>query len=146
MTGRRLTMRRLFRTSMAVALVSLLAPGVLAGQGGLSKRDGQGPVAVTVTLIEAAVPGSPVKVKVSLDTHSVALDGIKLEEVVTLGGPDGAAIAPTAVEQAKGAGHHREGVLAFPPLAAGARELRIAVRNVGGVGERTFVWEVPVER
>ena len=139
-------MRRLFRTGVAVALVSLLAPGILAAQGDLSKRDGQGPVAVTVTLIDAAAPGSPVKVKVSLDTHSVALDGIKLEEVVTLGGPDGATIAPTGVEQAKGTGHHREGVLAFPPLAAGARELRITVRNVGGVGERTFVWELPIRR
>lgn len=76
----------------------------------------------------------------------VALDGIRFEDVVALGGPDGAAIAPTAVEQAKGAGHHREAVLAFPPLPAGAREVRITVRNVGGVGEWHFKWELPIGR
>ena len=117
----------------------------MIAQQGLSKRDGQGPVAVTVTVIEVPRTGSPVKVKVSLDTHSASLDGIKLEEVVALGGPDGgAAIAPTAVEQAKGAGHHREAVLAFPPLPANAREVRIAVRNVGEIGERTFAWTLPI--
>ena len=55
-------MRRFFRISVAVALLSLLVPGLLAAQGGLSKRDGQGPVAVTVTLIEAPATGSPVRV------------------------------------------------------------------------------------
>jgi hypothetical protein len=139
-------MRRFIRTSVAVGLVSLLVPGLSAAQAGLSKRDGQGPVAVTITLIEAAAPGSPVKVRVSLDTHSVALDGIRFEDVVALGGPTGAAIAPTTVEQTTGTGHHREAVLAFPPLPASAREMRIAVRNVGGVEERNFTWELPVGR
>lgn len=139
-------MRRFFRTCVAVALGSLLVPGLVAAQGGLSKRDGQGPVAVTVALIEAPATDSPVRVKVSLDTHSVALDGIKFEDVVALGGPEGAAVLPTAVEQAKGAGHHREAVLAFAPLPAGAREVRITVKNVGGVGERNFKWELPIGR
>lgn len=139
-------MNRFFRTGVAVALAILLAPELVAAQQGLSKRDGQGPVSVTVTLIEAPATGGPAKVKVSLDTHSVPLDGIKFEEVVALGGPDGAVIAPTAVEEAKGAGHHREAVLAFPPLPAGAREVRIVVRNVGGVGERNFAWDLPIGR
>ncbi len=139
-------MNRSFRTGVAVALASLLGPGLVVAQQGLSQRDGRGPVAVTITLVEAPATGGPVKVKVSLDTHSVPLDGIKFEEVVALGGPDGAAIAPMAVEQATGAGHHREAVLAFPPLPAGAREVRVAVRNVGGVGERNFAWDLPIGR
>lgn len=137
-------MKRSLRTGVVVALATLLGPGLVSAQQGLSKRDGQGPVAVTVTVIEAPGTGSPVKVRVSLDTHSISLDGIKFEEVVALGGPDGTAIAPTAVEQAKGAGHHREAVLTFPPLPADAREVRIGVRNVGGIGERTFAWNLPI--
>jgi hypothetical protein len=139
-------MRRVLRTGVALALVSLLAPGLSAAQGGLSKRDSQGPVTVIVTLVEAPAAGGPVRIKVSLETHSVALDGIKFEDVVAMGGPDGATIAPTAVEQAEGAGHHRTAVLAFPPLPAGAREVRIAVRNVGGVGERSFAWDLSAGR
>jgi hypothetical protein len=127
-------------------LASLLGPGLLVAQEGLSKRDGQGPVAVTVTLIEAPATGSLVKVKVSLDTHSVPLDGIEFGAMVTLDGQGGVSIAPTSVEQVKGAGHHREAVLAFPPLPAGEREVRIAVRNVGGVGEREFAWKLPIGR
>lgn len=138
------TMNRALRGGVIVALAALLGPGLAIGQQGLSKRDGQGPVAVTVTVIEAPGTGSPIKIKVSLDTYSVPLDGIKFEEVVALDGPDGAAIAPTAVEQATGAGHHREAVLAVPSLAADAREVRIAVRNVGGIGERTFAWTLPI--
>lgn len=139
-------MRRFFRASVTVGLVSLLVPGLVAAQEGLSKRDDQGRIAVTVTLLEGPAPGSPVRVRVSLDTHSVALDGIKFENVVALSGPDGGAIAPTAVEQAKGAGHHRQAVLAFPPLPPGAGEVRITVKNVGGVGERNFKWDLPTGR
>jgi hypothetical protein len=44
------------------------------------------------------------------------------------------------VEQASGSGHHREAVLVFPPIAQPG-PVRILVRNVGGVAERTFLWE-----
>ena len=55
--------------------------------------------------------------------------------------PDGADIAPTAVEQATGSGHHREATLVFPPPAQ-AGPLKIVVKNVGGVADRSFVWEL----
>jgi hypothetical protein len=139
-------MKRFARIGVAVALASLLAPAVVAAQEGLRKRDGQGPVSVTLTLSEAPAPGSPVKVLVALDTHSVPLDGIKFEDVVALRAADEAAVAPTAVDRATGAGHHRAATLVFPPLAPGAREVRIVVRNVGGVGERSFTWELPIGR
>jgi hypothetical protein len=120
--------------------------GALDRTGGLEQAGRSGADRGHRRVDRAPAPGSPVRVRVSLDTHSAALDGIKFENVVTLGGPDGGAIAPTAVEQAKGAGHHREAVLAFPPLPAGAREVRITVKNVGGVGERDFKWELPIGR
>ena len=45
------------------------------------------------------------------------------------------------LEAATGSGHHREAVLVFPPHAA-AEALRIVVKNVGGVAERSFSWEL----
>jgi len=64
---------------------------------------------------------------------------------VVLRGADGVELAPSAVEQAEGSGHHKQAVLVFPPTAqAGA--VQIIVKNVGGVAERSFVWDVAPAR
>ena len=52
-------MNRSFRTGVAVALASLLGPGLAVAQQGLSQRDGRGPVAVTITLIEVPARSCP---------------------------------------------------------------------------------------
>ena len=78
--------------------------------------------------------------KVVLDTHSVGLDGVAFEQIVAIRTADGAEVLPSAVEQASGGGHHREAVLVFPS-AAQPGSVRIVVKNVGGVAERTFTWE-----
>ena len=93
----------------------------------------------------STAPKATTKAKVVLDTHSVGLDGIAFDKVVALRSPDGADIAPTAVEQATGSGHHREATLVFPPPAQ-AGPLKIVVMNVGGVAERSFVWEMEPAR
>jgi len=125
-----------------LVVIALWAVGISDAQEGLTKRDRQGPVTVTVTLTESPSSGVPVRAKIVLDTHSIALDGIALEQVVALRVPDGSEVGPTAVEQAQGRGHHREAVLIFPPLASPGA-LRIVVRNVGSVAERQFIWELP---
>jgi hypothetical protein len=128
---------------MAFVVLSLLSVGPAAlseAQGGLTKRDAQGPVTVVVTLIPPATPGAPIKAKVVLDTHSAGLDGVAFEQAVAIRPLDGAEVPPTAVEQVSGSGHHREAVLVFPPSAQPGT-VRIVVKNVGGVAERTFTWE-----
>ena len=130
--------------SAALALV-LLIGGSLAptsAQSALTKRDGQAPVAVVVTLIEMAASGT--KAKVVLDTHSVSLDGIAFDQAVRLRTPDGTEIAPVAVEGASGAGHHRQAVVGFPPVG-GATAVLIVVKDVGGIAERAFRWALPLQ-
>lgn len=138
-------MRPFLRGGFVLAMLTLWAVGSSQAQEGLTKRDGQGPVSVSVTLMAPPAVGAPVKAKVVLDTHSVGLDGIKFEEAVVLRTPDGTDIAPAAVEQATGSGHHREAVLVFPPFA-GPGDVRIVVKSVGGVAERSFSWELPPTR
>ena len=138
-------MRSILRPGLVLLMVALWAVGVLEAQEGLTKSDRRGPVTVSITLIAPPAIGAPVKAKVVLYTHSVALDGVKFEDAVALRTPDGSDIAPADVEQATGSGHHREAVLVFPPLAA-AEALRIVVKNVGGVAERSFSWELPPAR
>ena len=139
-------MRAIIRVGILAGLATLSAlTGSEAQQQALTKRSSQGPVTVAVTLTALPAPGAPLRAKVVLDTHSVALDGIKFEEAVTLRASDGTEIAPTGVEQASGSGHHREAVVVFAtPSGAGA--LNIIVKNVGGVAERSFTWELPASR
>jgi hypothetical protein len=130
-------------TGVLVLLTTLWLVGPLEAQDALTKRDARGPVTVTVSLSEPPSAGTPIKVKVSLDTHSVGLDGIVFDQVVALRGADGTDLAPAAVEQLPGGGHHRSAVVVFPPQAGA---VHILVRNVGGVAARSFVWELPPAR
>lgn len=129
------------RVRLVLSLMTLLAVVIAEAQEGLAKRHSEGPVTVAVTLMAAPATGAPITVKVVLDTHSVGLDGIAFEKAVAVRTPDGADLAPTAVE-AKGGGHHREALLVFPPPTS-AGPVRIVVKDVGGVPERSFVWELP---
>jgi len=129
--------------SAALALVLLIGGSVAptSAQSALTKRDGQGPVAVVVTLMEATASG--IRAKVVLDTHSVPLDGIAFDRAVSLRKPDGTDIPPAAVEGASGAGHHRQAVVTFPAID-GATAVEIVVKDVGGVAERLFRWASPL--
>ena len=133
-------LRSLLRIGSVLAMVTLGVVGIAQAQEGLTRQDRQGPVTVTVTLLAAPAVGAPLKAKVVLDTHSVGLDGIKFEDAVALQASEGTEVPPS-VEQAKGGGHHREAVLAFPPLTQPGA-VRIIVKNVGGVPERSFSWEL----
>ena len=70
-------MRSSLRVGIVLVLVTLWSVGISWAQDGLTKRDRQGPVTVTVTPAPPAEAGTPLKVKVVLDTHSVALDAVK---------------------------------------------------------------------
>lgn len=133
------------RVGLVLSLMTFLAVVVAEAQEGLTKRHSQGPVTVAVTLTAAPAVGEPVKVKVVLDTHSVGLDGIEFDRAVAIRTSDGADLAPTAIERAAGSGHHREAVLVFPPVAS-AGTLKIVVKDVGGVAERNFVWDLQPAR
>jgi hypothetical protein len=131
-------MRPWLRVGLVVA--ALGSAGGASGQEALTQRDRQGAVTVAVTLTGPPEVGVPIRVTVVLDTHTVALDDVVFERTVALRTPEGAEVAPTGVEGSRGSGHHREAVLVFPPVTQRGT-VRIIVKNVGGIGERSFVWE-----
>ena len=101
---------------------------------------------VAATLMgQRPADGEPLRVKVVLDTHSVSLDDLRFEEIVALRISDGSDVPPTALEQMSGSGHHREAVVVFATVAGGT-PLRLVVKNVGGVSERLFIWDLPGHR
>ena len=137
-------MREYLHAGIVLAAFAVWLVAVAEAQEGLTKRDQQGPVTVAITLVAPPSSGTPVRVKVVLDTHSVGLDGIAFDQAVAVRAADGQDVAPTAIEEIRGSGHHRQAVLVFPAAQAGP--LRVVVKNVGGVAERSFVWDLPAGR
>jgi len=132
------------RLTVRAALVLVLGlwfSAEAAGQEALSKRDASGPVTVIVSLLERPVTGALLRIKVVLDTHSAALDGIQFASAVAVRAPNGSEQPPVTVERSSGSGHHREAVLVFSALRQPG-PLTIVVRDVGGVAVRKFGWEV----
>jgi hypothetical protein len=126
---------------VGVALAIVAIAGRADAQPSLTQRDGQGPVTVIVTLAVPPQVGVPIRANIILDTHSIALDGIAFERAVVLRPPGEVDVAPTGVEGATDGGHHREAVVMFPPVMQPGT-VRIVVKNVGGIAERSFTWEL----
>ncbi len=140
-------MRPMGLLAMGFGALLLAAAGAGAQDAaGLTKTDRTGPVTVEVTPLPPATAGEPLKLEVVFDTHSVNLDAVPLERVVVVRSGAGA-VAPVGVESAKGSGHHRAAVLVYPGsvLAGGATALEVVVKEVGGVPERTFRWDLPLK-
>jgi len=80
--------------------------------------------------------------QVVLDTHSGNLDGYRFEAIVRLRDGRGSEVAPAAVEDVKGSGHHREATVRFPWPDPKPNSLEVVVKGVAGVPERVFRWTV----
>ena len=111
--------------------------------------DRTGPVTVEATLLDPGMAGDRIRIEIGLDTHSVDLDGYKLESLATLRTDTGKVVQPLAIESPSGGGHHRKGILVFPgrdasgSLLVGAKTVELIIRDVGGVKERTLRWTLP---
>lgn len=102
------------------------------------KRDEQGQVTVKVTPL--ALTGSQWKFNIVMDTHSVELDQDMTRSVV-LYDDQGREYKPTRWDGPSG-GHHREGVLIFQPLNPAPAVIELKMRDIGGVPERSFQWDL----
>jgi len=100
-----------------------------------------GSVAVMVTPI-ALKQGQPFAFGIAMDTHSVELKD-DLLKVVVLRDDTGKEYTPTTWDGPGAGGHHREGTLKFAALAANVKSVTLVVKNVAGVPERLFTWDVP---
>lgn len=80
---------------------------------------------------------------VVMDTHSVDLDAYDLGQIAALRSGS-SEFTPVGWDAPKG-GHHRKGILSFARLDPGAVDagyIELVIRDVNGVPERRFRWEV----
>lgn len=125
-----------------VALIGLFGIGQSFGATapGLTRTHSGGGVTVKVTYLNPEGPEGP-RFQVVLDTHSVDLDAFDLKNVSVLQDDAGKDYQPTQMEN-KGGGHHREVTLAFPKPTTMAKRLELVIKDIAGVKERSFRWEL----
>jgi hypothetical protein len=99
-----------------------------------------GGVTVKVTYLNPK-GGDGARFQVALDTHSVNLDSYDLKTMTVLRDDAGNAYAPAAVAN-KGSGHHRETTVSFAKVATGTKRVELVVKDVAGVKERIFRWDL----
>lgn len=121
--------------------VSAPSPASASDAGVATKTSEGGQVTVVV---DWAGPAAGALFDVTLDTHSVDLDGLDLA-TATLRNDRGETMTARPWAAPKG-GHHRKGRLSFDGEAAaflaGARWVELVIVGVGDVPERTLRWDV----
>ena len=111
-----------------------------AAAPGLARADSGGGVTVKVTYLHPQGEDDA-RFEVVLDTHSVSLDAYDLKTLSVVRDDTGKSYQATRAEN-KGSGHHREATLTFPKLSPEARVLELVIKDVAGVKERVFRWEL----
>lgn len=134
-------MKALAHLFLGFFTAGLLAAGTAAAASSEAPRvNSAGGVTVKVTLLRPDA-GDETRFAVALDTHAVNLDVYDLKTLALLRDDMGKTYAPTRVEN-KGAGHHRESTVVFPKVDPGAKRLELVVKDIAGVKERSFVWDL----
>lgn len=108
----------------------------------------EGAIQITVRPLNLQSPGETLDFEVALDTHTVDL-AFDLAALAVLRNDEGRVLQALSWDGGRG-GHHLRGRLSFPARdAAGVpligertRYVELILRDVGGVPERIFRWEV----
>jgi hypothetical protein len=99
-----------------------------------------GGVTAKVTYLNPESRKEP-RFEVVLDTHSVDLDAYDFKNITIIRNDAGETHSPARVE-VKGGGHHRTATLIFPNLSPEAKRVELVIKDVAGVKERTFHWDL----
>ena len=127
---------------VVLVLTAVMSASELFGAetGGSVQTVAGGGVTVKVAYLNPGSDDDP-RFQVVLDTHSVALDGYDLKSLAYLLDDSGKSHSPKALES-KGGGHHRQVVLTFPRLSSQAKRIEVVIKDVAGVKERKFRWDL----
>lgn len=121
-------------------LPGLFGVGFGAASPQLTRSNSGGGVTAKATYLN---PGATddFRFQVVLDTHSVNLDDYDLKKLSFLQDDKGGGYPPERVES-KGSGHHREFTLVFPKISPEVKRFELVIRDIAGVKERSFQWEI----
>ncbi|MCL4417101.1 MAG: hypothetical protein M1268_02840 [Patescibacteria group bacterium] len=106
-----------------------------------TKENNEGPVSVIVTPNDLNNGLSGWDFQVVLNTHTEELTA-DLVTVSVLIDNQNHVYKPLAWEGDNSGGHHRKGILKFNPISPRPKSLELKIKNVGGVSERSFKWNL----
>jgi len=106
-----------------------------------TKTDDQSPVTIKITPVELDKGVSKWKFDVAFDTHAGSLDDDPVK-VISLSDDKGNTYQPISWEGAGPGGHHREGILVFNTIVPAPLYIELKVKDVGGIPERLFRWNL----
>ncbi len=143
----KLDMQKAFKVAVAASVAILLVTFLLTaarseGAGGipLSTITSRGGSVTVAAGSENFSPNSP-EFSISMNTHSVDL-GFDMKELSLLFDDRGKVYKPLRWEGSGPGGHHRTGKLTFTPLEGSPKKIKLIIRDVAGVKERAFEWEL----
>lgn len=127
-------------TMFVVGSVMIAADSFGAVASNMTQSVAGGGVTAKVTYLNPKSADDPT-FQVVLDTHSVNLDAYDLKSSAVLRDNLGKTYVPISVEN-KGSGHHREATISFSKLSPEAKRVEMVMKDIGGVKERTFTWNL----
>lgn len=108
--------------------------------GDLTRTNDGGAVSFAIKPLNLGSGASTLDFDVTMNTHSVELN-FDLKQLAVLKTDTGTEVKPSAYQV--GSGHHVESKLSFPAdQLARVRILTLSIKNVSGVAERTFTWNL----
>ncbi len=104
------------------------------------RENDEGAVSVSVTPEDVTGTADTWRFAVQFNTHVTPIS----QDIVAVASLKGNAAEerPTAWEGDPPGGHHRRGVLVFQPMNPTPQTLTLHIRDVGGVADRTFTWQL----
>ena len=120
-----------------LALVFMLFSGANAFEAQTSDKN---MVRVDVKPVQLTA-GEKVIFQVSLNTHSVDLI-YDMEEACILQDNEGRVYKVSKWKGSSPGGHHRRGTLEFPKLEGNPRSIKLIMKGIAEVPERSFEWKI----
>jgi hypothetical protein len=132
---------RLVVGAVALWLASVFAVQTASAAALESQTNSDGGVWVTVTPKPMGSSGIYWEFQVAMNTHTKPLD-TDLSQAAVLTDDGGGRYTPVSWQGDPPGGHHRKGYLLFPLPQGKPKAVELTIKDLGGVGERVFRWEL----
>ncbi len=104
-----------------------------------TKTNEEGGVSISAT--PSYSPGMQLKFDITLTTHEGSMD-FDMIQISSITDDLGNIYSPTGWEGSPPGGHHRSGTLIFPALPEKTKSIKLIIKNVYGIPERSLEWNI----